>query len=166
MNAALDSDLYRNFISYMKLDSRLSGILHVLLHMAERREPLTSEALAAHMNANPVQVRRVMGGLREAGFVRSERGHGGGWTLDCRLEDVTMRDVYAAIGSPALFATGNRSENPSCLVERAVNSALGDTFRSAETLILERFDEVTLADLSADFHRRAVEAGHVWPKER
>jgi len=151
----------------MRYDSRLSSILHVLLHMAERPDrPVTSEALAAHMNANPVQVRRTMAGLREAGFVRSEKGHGGGWTLACDLKAVSMRDIYAALGSPALFAMGNRSENPNCLVEQAVNSALGETLRDAEALVLERLGEISLADLSADFHNRAVDAGHLWPKEK
>lgn len=67
-----------NITCYMKCDSRLSGILHVLLHMAEEPRPLTSEALAAAMQTNPAVVRRTMAGLREAGFVRSGRGHGGG----------------------------------------------------------------------------------------
>jgi Rrf2 family protein len=143
----------------MRSDSRLSGILHVLLHMAERPEPVTSEALAAHMGANPVQVRRIMAGLREAGFVHSGKGHGGGWTIGRDLAALTMRDVYAAIGSPTLFAIGNRSENPGCMVEQAVNAALDDTLRQAEAQILDRLAEISLADLSADFRRRAVEAG-------
>ena len=140
----------------MRYDSRLSGILHVLLHMAERREPITSEELAAHMSANPAQVRRTMAGLRAAGLLRSEKGHGGGWTIACDLASVSMRDIYQALGSPGLFAIGNRKENPTCLVEQAVNDALGDTFHAAEQLVLERFEGVSLADLSADFRRRAA----------
>ena len=146
----------------MNADSRLSGILHVLLHMAERPEPVTSEALAAYMNANPVQIRRIMSGLREAGYVRSERGPGGGWLLAINLASLTMRDVYGAIGSPGLFAIGHRSDNPACLVEQAVNGALGETLRRAEAQILERLGEISLADLSDDFHRRAVAAGRDW----
>ncbi|WP_417458201.1 Rrf2 family transcriptional regulator [Kordiimonas sp.] len=138
----------------MKRDSKLSGILHVLLHMAEHDGPTTSEALAKAMCTNPVVIRRIMAGLRRAGYVASEKGHGGGWVICRPLEDITLRDIYAALGSPALLAMGNRSENPNCLVEQAVNAALGDTFEEAETLILHRFGEVTLASLSADFHTR------------
>lgn len=138
----------------MKRDSKLSGILHVLLHMAEHDGPTTSEALAKAMCTNPVVIRRIMAGLRRAGYVASEKGHGGGWVICRPLEDITLRDIYAALGSPALLAMGNRSENPNCLVEQAVNAALGDTFEEAETLILHRFGEVTLASLSADLHTR------------
>ena len=143
----------------MKRDSRLSGVLHVLLHMAEHDGPVTSEILARAMSTNPVVIRRVMAGLREQGYVRSEKGHGGGWTLACDLSAVTLRDVYKALGSPALLAMGNRTEAPGCLVEQAVNAALGDVFDDVEALLLARFGEVTLAMLSADFHQRFARRG-------
>ncbi|WP_407353186.1 Rrf2 family transcriptional regulator [Luteimonas sp. R10] len=143
----------------MKRDSRLSGVLHVLLHMAEHEGPVTSEVLALAMDTNPVVIRRVMAGLREQGYVRSEKGHGGGWTLACDLSKVTLRDVYDALGRPALLAMGNRTEAPGCLVEQAVNAALGQAFDDAEALLLSRLGEVTLATLSADFHQRIAVRG-------
>jgi Rrf2 family protein len=138
----------------MKRDSRLSGVLHVLLHMAEHRAPMTSDQLAKAMQTHPVVVRRILGGLRRAGFVHSEKGHGGGWTTARDLADITMRDVYVAIGRPSLMAMGNRTEAPGCLVEQAVNAALDASFQEAEALLLARFGEVTLAALAADFHAR------------
>ena len=163
----------------MRYDSRLSGVLHVLLHMAERhlaerdpagldspepdsarldsaerRRPVTSEMLAKTMGTNPVVIRRIMAGLREQGYVRSDKGHGGGWTLNCDLSKVTLRDVYVALGCPSLLAIGNRNDAPQCLVEQAVNAALNQAFRDAEALLLARLGDVTLAALSADFHSR------------
>ncbi len=104
-------------------------------------------------------IRRIMAGLRERAYVRSEKGHGGGWSLACDLSKVTLRDVYAALGSPGLLAMGNRTEAPGCLVEQAVNAALGEAFEAAEALLLERLGEVTLAALSADFHARLATRG-------
>lgn len=140
----------------MKRDSRLSGMLHILLHMAERDGPVTSEDLAKMLETNPVVVRRIMAGLREQGYVRSEKGHGGGWTLACDLSKVSLRDIYIALGHPALLAIGNRTESPGCLVEQAVNAALGKAFQDAEELLLARFGEITLAMLSTDVHSRAA----------
>jgi DNA-binding IscR family transcriptional regulator len=131
-------------------------VLHVLLHMAERSGPATSETLAKAMDTNPVVIRRIMAGLRDQGYVSSEKGHGGGWTLACDLSEVTLRDIYAALGSPSLLAIGNRTEAPDCLVEQAVNAALNQTFRDAEALLLSRLGEVTLAMLSGDLHDRLV----------
>jgi DNA-binding IscR family transcriptional regulator len=92
--------------------------------MAEHGAPLTSEMLAKPMGTNPVVIRRVMAGLRDQGYVQSEKGHGGGWMLACDLSKVTLRDIYAALGSPSVLAMGNRTETPGCLVEQAVNAAV------------------------------------------
>lgn len=143
----------------MRYDSRLSGVLHALLHMAEMHKPATSQTLAKAMCTNPVVVRRIMSGLRDKGFVRSEKGHGGGWTLACDLASVTLRDIYDALGCPSLLAIGNRSEQPQCLVEQAVNASLNQAFRDAEALLLSRLESVTLAELSADFHARFAARG-------
>lgn len=144
----------------MSRDSRLSGVLHVLLHLAEQEAPVTSEVLARIMRTNPVVIRRVMAGLRAQDYVRSEKGHGGGWTLSCDPAAVTLRDIYDAIGAPPLFAIGHRSETSACAVEQSVNAALGDGLRAAEALLLDSFGKVTLASLSANFHRRlAARAG-------
>jgi DNA-binding IscR family transcriptional regulator len=138
----------------MKRDSRLSGVLHVLLHMAEHDEPVTSEVLARAMTTNPVVIRRILSGLREHGYVQSEKGHGGGWSLARDLASVTLRDIYTALGCPSLLAIGNRTESPGCVVEQAVNAALGESFDAAEAFLLARFGEVTLAALSASVRGR------------
>jgi DNA-binding IscR family transcriptional regulator len=138
----------------MKRDSRLSSVLHALLHMAEQDGPVTSETLAQCLGANPVVVRRTMGYLREAGIVTSDRGRAGGWRIHADLGSVTLRQLHEALGEPALFAIGHRNEAPECLVEQSVNAALEGTFAEAEALLLQRFSEIALADLAADFARR------------
>jgi len=127
--------------------------------MARHQGPLTSEAMAKAMDTNPVVIRRVMAGLRDKGYVQSEKGHGGGWSLSCDLTQVTLRDVYVALGSPSLLAIGNRTESPGCAVEQAVNAALGRSFEAAEALLLERLGEVTLASLGEDVRTRVAVRG-------
>lgn len=143
----------------MRKDSKLSGVLHVLLHMAEANGPVTSKDMAKMMQTNPVVIRRILAGLREQGFVTSEKGHGGGWQLSCDLNAVTLYDIYVALESPSILAIGNRSESPGCLVEEAVNLTMNQAFRDAEALLLARFREVTLADLSQHVHQRLQELG-------
>lgn len=138
----------------MKRDSRLSSVLHALLHMSEQDRPMTSDELAECMRTNPVVVRRTMGLLREAGFVTSERGHSGGWRIKADLSKLTLRQLHEALGEPTVFAIGNRNETPDCLVEQSVNAVLDSAFAEAEALLLERFASVTLADLAAEFTRR------------
>ena len=127
--------------------------------MAQKDGPVTSEVLAKAMDTNPVVLRRTMAGLRDQGYVKSEKGHGGGWTLACDVAKVTLRDIYTALGSPSLLAIGNRTEAPGCLVEEAVNAALNKSFEDAESLLLSSLGEVTLARLSEDVRRRLATRG-------
>lgn len=133
----------------MKRDSRLSAVLHALLHMNERAVPMTSEELAICLGTNPVVVRRTMGLLRDAGLVAAERGHAGGWRIVADLSAINLRQLHEALGEPAFFAIGHRSEHPGCKVEKAINAALGDALAHAEALLLQRFESVSLADLAA-----------------
>lgn len=138
----------------MKRDSRLSRMLHVLLHMAQFDAPVTSELIARMLATNPVVVRRTMAGLRDAGLVRSEKGHGGGWSLACNLAEVSLLDIYRAVGEPIIFAIGNATESRGCLVEQAVNGALDSALRDAGALLAARLRRISLADLAADFGER------------
>ena len=131
----------------MNRDTRLSDVLHVLLHMAQVDRPLTSEILARSMGTNPAVFRRTMAGLREAGHVQSGKGHGGGWQLSRPLNQISLLAVYEALNRPTLFAIGNRNENTDCLIQRKVNAALSDTMAQAEALFIERFGQVTLDQL-------------------
>jgi Rrf2 family protein len=132
----------------MNRDTRLSDALHVLLHMAQSRELMTSDLLAQSLGTNPAVFRRTMSGLREAGLVRSEKGHGGGWQLARSLHDITLLDVYEALGRPNFFAIGNRSEHTECLVERNVNSVMADALAEASALFAARFGEITLDQIA------------------
>lgn len=142
----------------MKRNSRLSNVLHALLHMHEHEarlgQPMTSEQLAACLSTNPVVVRRTMAGLREQGLVTSEKGHGGGWRLARGLDGVTLGQVNAALGEPGLLPEGPSVEADGCLVEAAVNDALSDTYAAARALLLARLDQITLQDLADEFSRR------------
>jgi Rrf2 family protein len=134
----------------MSRDRRFSVALHVLLHMSETGSAVTSGALGPMMKTNPVVLRRTMAGLRQAGIVRSEKGHGGGWSLARALDAVTLGDVYDALGMSTPFNIGHREQSPKCALERAVNRALGAALAEAEALLVERFRDITVADVLTD----------------
>lgn len=132
----------------MPTDNRLSRMLHVLIHMDHIGEPVTSETISRMLVTNPVVVRRIMAGLRTAGYLTSTKGHGGGWTLARPLDEVTLRDVHDALGAPRVFSIGLADDNPRCLIEQAANHALKDALDDAEQRLLKRFGEVTIGELS------------------
>lgn len=134
-------------------------MLHVLIHMGGSDRALTSREAAAMLRTNAVVVRRTMAGLRDAGYVTSVKGHGGGWSLARPLDAITILDIYRALGEPRLFLIGPASEAPECLVEQEVNQSLAGAFDEARMLLLARLGTVTLADVARGLKSRLDPAG-------
>ena len=123
----------------------------MLVHLACDEGIYTSQQLAEMLDTNPVLVRRSMAGLREAGYVRSEKGHNGGWSLSCDPTQITLLDIYKAVGITHLYHLGINRDDPHCLIENTVNDELEDALKQAETLLMSRLNEITLSHLCLKF---------------
>ncbi len=133
--------------SPMKRNSRLSLALHALGHMAlEQGEPRTSAHIAAHAGTNPVVVRRVLGRLREAGLLISEKGHAGGWKLAKSPTEITLADVYTALDE-RIVATDGGDEVPSCSLEYALRDQVSAVMEGIERTLIERLSQTTIAEV-------------------
>ncbi len=132
----------------MKRNSRLSLALHTLGHMASEPESVrTSADIAKHSGTNPVVVRRVLGMLREAHLLESEKGHSGGWRLAKSPDAITLADVYVALGEH-LFSEEVKPEKIKCSVEYDFIDRVSSVLEEAETFLLERFSSTSIADIS------------------
>ncbi len=93
----------------MNKDTRLSDVLHVLLHMAQVKEPLTSEVLARSMGTNPAVFRRTMAVCVARATLFRARAMAGAGNSRGPLEEITLLAVYEALERPTLFAIGSRA---------------------------------------------------------
>ncbi|MEL6521242.1 MAG: Rrf2 family transcriptional regulator [Pseudomonadota bacterium] len=131
----------------MKRNSRLSLALHSLSHMASEPDRVrTSADMAEHAGTNPVVVRRVLGKLREAGLLTSERGHAGGWRLARTPEDITLADVYLALDE-RLVATGAPTETPACTVEHNLLSRISVVLEEAESSLVQKLRTISISEV-------------------
>jgi DNA-binding IscR family transcriptional regulator len=121
--------------------------------------PLTSDKIADMLAANPGVIRRTMAGLREAGYVAAEKGHGGGWSLIKRLEEISLWGVYEALGEPRLFAIGVSPAGDNCPLESAADGALNEGLDVAGTAFETYLKSVTLRELVEHAERSARFAG-------
>lgn len=85
--------------------------------------------------------------LRDAGYVKAERGPGGGWHLSCSLSEVTVKDVHNTLPRTNVFTFGPAQDNPACPVEAAVNAHLNAAMEEAESTLLRIMGGTSLADL-------------------
>ena len=131
----------------MKRNSRLSLALHTLGHMAaEPKQWKTSADIAAHAGTNPVVVRRVLGPLRKAGLLISEKGHSGGWKLARSPQEITLADVYLALDE-RLIAPDDPHANHHCSIEHALHEQVSKVLEGIEQELVERFATTSIADV-------------------
>ena len=131
----------------MKRNSRLSLALHTLSHMAVDPDRLrTSAAIAEHVGTNPVVVRRVLGRLREADLLTSERGHAGGWRLTRKPGEITLADVYLALDE-RMVASGECADMTECPVERALHTRIADILEDIERSLVQRLAETSISEI-------------------
>ncbi len=131
----------------MKRNSRLSLALHTLGHMAGDPERMqTSTDIAAHAGTNPVVVRRVLGKLREAGLLTSEKGHAGGWRLARGPDAITLADVYLALDE-SLVAPGEQEVASACSVENILQKKVASVLEDVERSLVEQLAATTIAEV-------------------
>lgn len=131
----------------MKRNSRLSLALHTLGHMASEPDRMrTSSDIAEHAGTNPVVVRRVLGKLRKAGLLLSEKGHAGGWRLARDPQTITLADVYLAL-EESLVATETKGNPPACSVEQSLQARVSDVLEEVEKTLVARLRETSIAEV-------------------
>lgn len=132
----------------MKRNSRLSLALHTLSHMAGDPERMrTSADIAEHAGTNPVVVRRVLGKLRQAGLLSSEKGHAGGWRLAKEPDSITLADVYLALDERLVSGNTGQDAAPQCHVEEGLQARVAEVLDDIEASLVERLRETTLVDV-------------------
>ncbi|MFQ6548889.1 Rrf2 family transcriptional regulator [Aestuariibius sp. 2305UL40-4] len=134
----------------MKRNSRLSLALHTLGHMAaDPGRPLTSAEIAGHSDTHPAFVRRVLGPLKDGGILRSEKGHAGGWSLARPAEEITLADVYVALGERFLRPEPEGEDNPvTCAIEKALRGGVEIALDRAEATLIAELAHMTIASLA------------------
>jgi Rrf2 family protein len=135
----------------MAANSRLTIAVHALAWMAlaQRRgqELLTSDQVAASVNANPVIIRRSLGDLRRAGLVDVRHGAGAGWSLARAPEGITLLDVYDAVEQEPLFGMHHTEPNLECPVGRGIRPALGYVYGEIEQALRRELERTSIVDV-------------------
>ena len=68
------------------------------------------------------------------------------------LKEISLFDVYKALGEPVLIQQHRKPLSPNCAIEHVVGRSLNEAFKDAEELIMKRFSKIRLNDLSLEFH--------------
>lgn len=109
----------------MQITSRFTIAIHSIALIEYNQDmKVTSNIIAGSTNVNPVIVRGVLLGLKEAGIVNIRQG-ASGITLAKPLDEISFYDIYKAVDSvkdEGLFRF-HENPNPDCPVGRNIHAA-------------------------------------------
>jgi Rrf2 family protein len=139
------------------LSSKLTVGAHILTVLAlTPDEAQTSEYVAGSVNTNPVVIRRLLGPLREAGYVESQGGVVGGWRLRVPPDRITLLDILRVVEPKGEAIALHRSApNPLCPVGRNIQGVLTRVYAKVERLMDNELGRTTVASVLGAVQARA-----------
>ena len=111
---------------------------------AAGKGPVTGEAIADAQDIPLRFLENILGELRHAGLVQSQRGSEGGYWLAREPGEVKIADVIRAVEGPLASV---RSERPEELTYRGTAEPLRDVWVALRANIRDVLEVVTLADV-------------------
>ncbi len=81
------------------------------LAAADGGGPVKGEQLATRQDIPPKFLENILGDLRHAGLVRSQRGADGGYWLQRPAADITLAEIVRAVEGPLATVRGQRPED-------------------------------------------------------
>jgi Rrf2 family protein len=131
----------------MRVSAKVDYALRATIELAtaEPGQPVKGERIAQAQEIPIKFLENILGDLRQAGLVRSQRGAEGGYWLARPAEEVTVADVIRAVEGPIANVRGVRPDD----VEYAGSARpLKDVWLALRANLRSVLETVTLADLA------------------
>jgi Rrf2 family protein len=108
--------------------------------------PIKGERLSQAQNIPLKFLENILGELKHAGIVRSQRGTEGGYWLAVPAEEVTIADIIRAVEGPLASVRG---ESPASLEFTGSAEPLGKLWVAVRANLREVLESVTVADIAS-----------------
>ena len=143
----------------MAANTKLAVATHILTILAltpeathQKDHLVCSEAIAHSVSTNPVVVRRLVADLTRAGLVASYPGKGGGLALGRPAAQITLLEVYQAVGGETIFSFKAHTPNAACPTGAQMAKVIEQHFGAIEQGARHQLATTTLADIVGEMH--------------
>ena len=119
------------------------GLHSILLLAAEKDTCMTSSALSSLLKVHPVRIRKVLSKMKNAGYIESKEGAGGGFFISCNIERVTLKDIYT-LTQDDLMKAKCHSCCSSCKIGVNIDKVLDSILSNADEKFQDYLEEYTL----------------------
>lgn len=142
----------------MKYSMRFSDTIHVLAYIAILHDtaPLTSQAIAASVETNPSNIRRIMASLKKAGLIKTTVGKPQP-ALTRAPEQISLLDIFNSLDeADTNLIQVDPKTNPDCVVGGNIQDALNAQYAHFQKVVQDEMAKTTLADVIQDIATNEV----------
>lgn len=133
----------------MRISAKADYAVRAAIELAAAADddgPVKGERISEAQDVPLRFLENILGELRHAGLVQSQRGAEGGYWLNRPADDITLAEIIRAVEGPLASVRGQRPEE---LEYRAGTEPLQSVWVALRANIREILESVTLADLVA-----------------
>ena len=130
----------------MRISAKADYAVRAATELASAKEgPTKGDAIARAQDIPLRFLENILGDMRQAGIVRSQRGAEGGYWLAKPAKEITVADVIRAVEGPLAAIRG---EAPEDVVSSGSAESLGRLWVAVRASLRTVLENVTLADLA------------------
>jgi len=126
--------------------SEFTIAVHSLVFLAYLPEHMaSSELIAKNVSTNPARIRKIMSCLRNAGYVKTKEGIGGGYILNKNPGEITLAQIYRSVSCGTIkpnWCSGDPEE--SCLVSANIQTVMDNIFDEADAYLEKYLSGITI----------------------
>jgi Rrf2 family protein len=131
------------------VNSEFTIAVHSLVLLAHLSDHMaTSEEIAKNVSTHSARIRKVMGCLRKAGYVKTKEGIGGGFLLNGDPNQITLAEIFRLTSKGSLkpnWCSGD--PNKPCMVSSNMEIVMDQLFGEAERHMETYFEKQTIGGL-------------------
>jgi len=132
----------------MSASTKLSTSVKALCFLALDDKPKNSSEIAASIGINASKLRKLLSMLGKSGFVKSDSGMLGGFSLAKKPDEINLQEIYCAIEDRKAFYLNvnddNLEENGS---SEKINYLFLDLFSEIQIEIENKMTDITLKSI-------------------
>jgi Rrf2 family protein len=138
--------LFMSFAGGVRVSAKVDYAVRAAVELASAESgPMKGELIAQAQDIPLKFLENILGELKHAGLVRSQRGTEGGYWLGRPPEEITIADIIRAVEGPLASVRG---ASPESLKYGGTAEPLGKLWVAVRANLRAVLEEVTLADIA------------------
>jgi len=124
------------------------GLRAVLkLTVSDKGKPVSIRELSESEEISPEFLEQIFFRLRKAGIIKSTRGPGGGFQLDKSPDDITVKEIFDAVGEEISLTPCTSDTDPRSPCTRADNCIAHNMWVDTSEYINNYFENITVQSI-------------------